>query len=73
VFSYIYLFHHATGVEPIWDQIAAHHLEVAVHMFGLTVSFPAVICDAMMILMMVTNCSLPIAPTRNYVIWRWIR
>jgi hypothetical protein len=29
VFSYIYLFHCATGVEPIWDQIAAHHLELA--------------------------------------------
>uniref|UniRef100_M8CGH6 Protein MON2-like protein n=1 Tax=Aegilops tauschii TaxID=37682 RepID=M8CGH6_AEGTA len=39
-------------VESIWDQIAAHHLEVAVHIFVLTVSFIIVICNAMMILMM---------------------
>ncbi|VAH64541.1 unnamed protein product [Triticum turgidum subsp. durum] len=60
-------------VESIWDQIAAHHLEVAVHIFVLTVSFIIVICNATMILMMATNCSLPIAPTHNYVIWRLIR
>ncbi|BAD82073.1 SF21-like protein [Oryza sativa Japonica Group] len=49
-----------TGVEPIWDQIAAHHLEVKLHLSRLTVSAD-VLFNALTILVMsipqLANCS----------------
>lgn len=49
-----------TGVEPIWDQIAAHHLEVELHLSRLTVSAD-VLFNALTILVMsipqLANCS----------------